>query len=118
MLANVSRPVTVSAFVLLLFSTLAHTADGSIVLVDSGQDLGDVRTFSMALGDLDGDDDLDLFVTHYIEANRVWNNDGNGLYTDSGQSLGATSGHGVTLGDLDGVDTDGFEAGGYIGIGF
>ena len=74
----------------------------AITFIDSGQRLGQGVSFSPTLGDLDGDDDLDLFVTNYWTANKVWMNDGSGYFTNSGQSFGSTSGHGVALGNLDG----------------
>jgi len=36
--------------------------DGHGVFTDSGQSFGDSATFSVALGDLDGDGDLDVFL--------------------------------------------------------
>lgn len=47
--------------------------------VDSGQDVGGAAGNVVALGDLDGDDDLDAFVKH-----EVWFNDGRGSFSDSG----------------------------------
>jgi len=63
-----------------------------------------------ALGDLDGDGDLDLFATviaprqgrNRDPADRVIVNDGSGNFTDSGQRLGETDSTAVALGDLDG----------------
>ena len=83
--------------VVALIGVFAATID----LVESGQNLGDGRTFSIALGDVDGDDDLDAFITSYLQSSKVWINDGNGTFSDSGQSLGAATGHGVALGKLD-----------------
>jgi len=63
-----------------------------------------------ALGDLDGDGDLDLFAAviaprqgrNRDPADRVIVNDGLGNFTDSGQRLGETDSTAVALGDLDG----------------
>ncbi len=40
---------------------------------DSGQTLGNHYSFSVSLGDVDGDGDLDAFVANH-DANRVWLN--------------------------------------------
>ena len=64
---------------------------------------------SIALGDLDGDDDLDLFAAvlapiqsqNTDPADRILHNDGLGNFTDSGQRLGDTDSTAVALGDLD-----------------
>jgi hypothetical protein len=56
----------------------------------------------VALGDVDGDGDLDVFVANNGQANRVWVNDGSGGFSDSGQSLGSSFSYGVALGDVDG----------------
>ncbi len=62
----------------------------------------------VALGDLDGDGDLDAYVGVLADcfncdpANRVWFGDGAGHFTDSGQRLGGQSTWGVALADLDG----------------
>jgi hypothetical protein len=63
-----------------------------------------------ALGDLDGDGDLDIFAAviaprqgrNRDPADRVIINDGSGNFTDSGQRLGETDSTAVALGDLDG----------------
>lgn len=65
------------------------------------QQLGAGTPNDVALGDLDGDGDLDAFVAD-IGANQVWTNDGNGVFTDSGQSLGTSASFAVVLGDVDG----------------
>ncbi|MAE66758.1 MAG: hypothetical protein CMJ18_21020, partial [Phycisphaeraceae bacterium] len=76
--------------------------DGSANFTDSGQGLGDHESYSVSLGDVDGDGDLDAFVANYNEGNRVWLGDGSGHFDDSGQSLGDHSTLGVALGDVDG----------------
>jgi uncharacterized repeat protein (TIGR01451 family) len=79
--------------------------------VDSGQSLGSSSGHDVALGDVDGDGDLDAFVANYGSANEVWLNDGAGGFTDSGQSPGGGYSLGVELGDLEGDgDLDAFLA--------
>jgi len=77
---------------------------------DSGQFLGPTETQAVALGDLDGDGDLDVFVgNNKDQANRVWMNDGTAQFSDSGQELGHTDSYAVALGDVDGDgDLDAF----------
>ncbi|RME59238.1 DUF11 domain-containing protein [Candidatus Parcubacteria bacterium] len=77
---------------------------GSGVFLDSGQRLGDMSSRVAALGDLDGDGDLDAFIgnTPAYSPNEVWLNDGTGVFKDSGQRLGSFDTRDVALGDLDG----------------
>jgi hypothetical protein len=78
---------------------------------DSGQSLGSSDSYDVALGDLDGDGDLDAFVANLSQPNTVWLNNGAGAFTDSGQSLGSSNSWDVALGDLDGDgDLDAFVA--------
>ncbi len=100
--------------------------DGEGHFIDSGQRLGNWATGAVALGDLDGDGDLDAF-----EANRggfseyeksdsrdmVWLNDGFGNFRDSGQRLSLSDGYSVALGDIDGDgDLDAFIGHAYSGM--
>jgi hypothetical protein len=91
--------------------------DSNLRFRDSGQLLGVEGSEEVALGDLDGDGDLDAFVANsasiigvsgkrpqegYDQPDQVWLNDGNGYFTDSGQQLGAAESFDAALGDLDG----------------
>ncbi|MBN2475534.1 MAG: VCBS repeat-containing protein [Pirellulales bacterium] len=87
---------------------------GSGVFVDSGQELDRTMSFGVALGDLDGDGDLDAFVGNLFGGSSVWLNNGNGRFNDSGQRLGNSETTAVALGDLDGDgDLDAFAANGW-----
>ncbi len=83
--------------------------DGDGLLVDSGQSLealhssgvGSTEPRSVAIGDLDGDGDLDLLFAGETGSTTTWWNDGTGIFTDSGQRLDF-GGSDVDLGDVDG----------------
>ena len=75
----------------------------NLPLEDSGQELGTAQSWDVALGDLNGDGDLDAFVANAFqggEQNAVWINAGDGTFALSDQNLGY--GQGVALGDVDG----------------
>lgn len=61
----------------------------SVTFLDTGQSLGEAD--DVALGDLDGDKDLDAVVVGQT-ANRVLFNDGFGKFTESEERLGETGG--------------------------
>lgn len=85
--------------------------DGAGVFADSGQKLGSQSSFSIAVGDLDGDGDLDALVGNR-GPDEVWLNDGLGNFTDSGQTLGNSHTRFVYLADLDNDgDLDAFTGG-------
>jgi hypothetical protein len=77
--------------------------------------LGMERPNATALGDLNGDGTLDVFLANgsmlvdgqsqQAPPNEVWFNDGQGTFTDSGQRLGDAESYAVALGDL---NDDGF----------
>ncbi|MCA9126038.1 MAG: VCBS repeat-containing protein, partial [Planctomycetales bacterium] len=78
---------------------------------DSGLDFGVDGTSSVAMADLDGDGDLDLYIANVASTpflpvplsarDRVFFNDGNGNFTASGQELDKVSSYAALAGDLD-----------------
>lgn len=88
--------------------------DGKANFTESSQKWGATNASAVALGDLDGDGDLDAFIANSSHrganpANKVWLNNGHGVFTDTGQSLGKAYSLSVELGDLDGDgDLDAF----------
>ena len=82
---------------------IASAQQATFEFTDSGQALGNSASLSVALGDLDGDGDLDAMVANgNAQSNTVWTNDGNGTFTRSEQTLGNSFSRSVALGDLDG----------------
>lgn len=79
--------------------------DGTGTFTDSGQILGSYSSQSVALGDVDGDSDLDAVVGNGSyqggQPNQLWLNDGNGNFINSNQAFGLRNTFDVTLGDLD-----------------
>jgi len=62
---------------------------------------GYARTFQVALGDLDGDGDLDAVFANIPARSEVWMNDGTGRFTNAYKSIGDKA-RGMGIGDLDG----------------
>ena len=60
------------------------------------------RNDDVDLGDLDGDGDLDAFITSRDGGNQIWLNDGTGAFTLNGQTPAADNNIYASLGDLDG----------------
>ncbi|MCB9135390.1 MAG: VCBS repeat-containing protein [Anaerolineales bacterium] len=85
---------------------------GSGVFDDTNQSLSNGTNFAVALGDVDGDHDLDAFIGTFDPASYVWLNDGTGHFSDSGQLLVDGAMTAVEFGDLDGDgDLDAFSSG-------
>ena len=76
--------------------------DGTGSFTDSGQNLGDDRSWSVALGDLDSDTDLDALVGNYGGPSTLWLNDGAGTFIEAPHSLEAGDTYAIALGDVDG----------------
>jgi hypothetical protein len=74
--------------------------DGTGTFLDSGQSITSSDQSDLKMGDLDGDDDLDVLVL-YHQFFEVWLNDGNGVFSNTGQSILNLSSHQVEIGDLD-----------------
>ncbi len=75
--------------------------DGSGQFSDSGQKLGQQRTYAVALGDVDGDGDLDALVGNE-GADELWLNEGDGRFTLSAQRWSQRITLTVALVDMDG----------------
>lgn len=73
--------------------------------IDSGQSLDTLPTFGVALGDLDGDGDLDAFSINAYVNIQIFFNNGSGMFTLN-QTITPTNGEennfGVHLSDIDG----------------
>jgi hypothetical protein len=76
--------------------------DGTGIFTDSVQAIGDTCGFSVALGDLDNDGDLDAVVgTSAQNENLILQNDGAVFFTVT-QSLDTSASTDIALGDVDG----------------
>jgi len=60
------------------------------------------QTSAIGIGDLDGDEDLDLFCANGNGSDRVWLNDDSGTFSSADQTLGTEIALCIELGDLDG----------------
>ncbi|WP_309386855.1 VCBS repeat-containing protein [Cerasicoccus frondis] len=77
--------------------------DGDGVFTESAHTLGSASTSDVAVGDVDGDGDVDILLAN-IGSSKLMLNDGSGVFTASSQSFGVSSTHGVAMADLDGDD--------------
>ena len=74
------------------------------------QQFASAITHDVALGDLDGDGDLDVFAANG-QSDKVFLNNGAGIFTATGQTLSGLRGFNVALGDIDSDgDLDAFVA--------
>ena len=53
----------------------------------------------VSLGDVDNDNDIDLFITNYKQPNILWTNDGKGNFTKNDSDFGS-SGYNADFGDI------------------
>jgi len=97
-------------------SSIAFRA-GPVAFIATNQSLGSANSDGVALGDLDGDGDLDMAVANgSSDGNKVYLNDGTANFSNPIQSLGSKSSSAVALGDLDGDgDLDMAVANNFIG---
>ena len=79
----------------------AETVSSEYLTFENAGQYGYSSTFQVALGDLDGDGDLDAVFANMHARSEIWLNDGDGNFTISYQNIGV-EGHGVGIGDLDG----------------
>ncbi len=74
---------------------------------EGGVELRGRKTFGATLVDIDGDGDLDLFVTSLGGPNGLFLNDGHGHFTETTDAAGLASHRGSTTATLADVDGDG-----------
>jgi hypothetical protein len=85
--------------------TRAFFNDGKGAFLPSAQKLGKAGSRAMAIGDVDGDHDIDVVVAVWYgggkySANELWLNDGSGTFSQA-SGIGSEGGD-IELGDLDG----------------
>jgi hypothetical protein len=98
----------------LIFDSTEHGGEvwlntaNTLTYTPTGQMLGEFSIQAMAIGDIDGDEDIDVLVgSDNLGSNaqiKVWKNDGTGIFTATGQSIGESLIGAVALADLDGDD--------------
>ena len=81
---------------------IVSTNSSKIVFAKSEQNLGNSRTFSVVIADIDQDRDNDIFTASYDSSSKLWLNDGNGFFSDSGQQFSLTGVHDAGISDLNG----------------
>ena len=92
-----------SVLIILLIpgASVAQTVPPPSLLLERAGGYGYSPTFQVALGDLDGDGDLDAVFSNMSGRSEIWINDGSATFSRSYQNIGNES-HGVAIGDLDG----------------
>jgi hypothetical protein len=86
---------------LLNVECVTETKVKPVSFLKSDQLFAPTLTIQIALGDFDGDGDLDaVYANHASNHSKIMMNDGKGHFTDAGQTL-TQYGHGVGIGDFD-----------------
>jgi hypothetical protein len=92
--------------ILIGVSLFTDVCQAQLSFTDSGQRLGNSNSTSIAMGDIDGDGDLDVIVGNgtwetqqYLE---IWINRGDGKFDLSNQNIGKAKDGGVSMADFDG----------------
>jgi len=75
---------------------------GDTLFLDSGQRLGERSTRSIAAGDVDGDEDIDIIAGNTGQTNLVWTNTGDGLFIQGFETGQVDDTYSVSPGDYDG----------------
>jgi len=92
------------AFLLLPVFTVvlfAEDAPSGLLSFEKTDSCGNDATFQAALGDLDGDGDLDVVFANMKGRSELWLNDGSGDFSREAVNIGGEA-HGVGIGDWDG----------------
>lgn len=88
-------------FIAIIFAVAVFSPGQNLLsqdlFIDSGKNLGEISSWSVAIADLDGDGDLDACVD-----GNIWLNNGAGIFSKSEKIIGSST---TVLGDLNG---DGF----------
>ena len=71
-----------------------ETADSLPQSLDDGGRYGNAPTYQVALGDLDGDGDLDAVFANMHARSEIWSNDGSGRFANTYQRIGMET-HGI-----------------------
>ena len=72
----------------------------NIDFVNSGQTLGNTRTFDIVIEDIDLDSDNDVLMANYIGSSQLWLNNGKGTFSLNPQAFDVPRVHGVGVGDF------------------
>jgi len=79
-----------------------NDGSGSFTAHPTTASFGGGNTVDIALDDIDGDGDLDVFVANVSQPAALWLNNGAGVFADSSQSFAGGDTYGMRTGDVDG----------------